>query len=355
MTSGIRSIFAYSPVPVLQSTKPTVKFAPDPLPDWVMGSFEQLATSSPLKDPNCRVQMGFGFDFYFLPKQVVQSVFSRVRALGAKVITSHFVRQLSGGDSESLVAKLKSYGLLGRDMVLSHAGGATREDVNLLAEAGCFISTTPSTEQAMAVGPPVAFRDDLPGMDKLCSLGIDCHCATSSSLVGEMRLALQGARGLNSTTQLRSGRFPTRIFHTTTEAFNLGTIQGARALGMERDIGSIAVGKKADLIVMNSLSPAMSGAAHQDPVMAIVLHSGVGDIDTVVVDGKVRKRHGQLLPTKLMEWLREDSLMETERTISWQEVLQKILEMQRRLVSKLPDSNISGIESHLREIYQLDS
>lgn len=83
------------------------------------------------------------------------------------------------------------------------------------------------------------------------------------------------------------------------EAFNLGTIQGARAIGMSSKIGSIAEGKIADLVILDATSPALVCAAQHDPVAAIVLHSSPADVDMVIVDGIVRKREGKLLSVQL--------------------------------------------------------
>ncbi|CZR64667.1 related to cytosine deaminase and related metal-dependent hydrolases [Phialocephala subalpina] len=350
LSSGIRSIFGYTPVARLSATKPNIEFSPEPLPDWVMETFEQLATSHPLNDPESRVQLGFGFDFYHLPKNVVLGVFEKVKSLGTRIITSHFIRNFVR-DSESLPVLLKSYGLLQKGVVLSHAGGATSDDVKLLQDANCFVSATPNTELAMAVGPPVCFHPDLPGIDEVCSLGVDCHSATSGSMVNEMRTALQTARGLDSEAHIRKGQWPRQISYTTADVFKMGTIQGARALCMEQDIGSIEVGKKADLVVFDALSPAMACVAQRDPVMAIVLHSTIRDIDTVLVDGELRKQNGKLLPVTGTEWHDGTGFVDTSHIIHWREVAERILAVHKRLVSKMPEPLLLEIENHVRELF----
>ncbi|KAJ5394684.1 hypothetical protein N7509_006471 [Penicillium cosmopolitanum] len=350
ISSGVRSIFGFTPVYIVASTKPKIEFLPEPLPNWLMETFEQLATSQPLNDPGCRVRLGFGFDFYHLPKDVVLGVFQKVKSLGTKIITSHFIQNFVK-DSESLPALLKSYGLLQKGIVLSHGGGATSEDVKLLNDANCFVSATPNTELAMAVGPPVCFRKDLPGIDRVCSLGVDCHSATSGSMVNEMRMALQTARGIESETHIQSGIWPRDVTHKTSHAFNLGTINGARALAMEHDIGSIEVGKKADLVIFDALSPAMIGVAQRDPVMAIVLHSTIRDVKTVIVDGEVRKENGELCPVKGTEWNEKSGFLETNQDIHWHEVADRILAIQKRLVSKIPGPLLLQIEDHVREVF----
>lgn len=346
--SGVRSIYAYTPTGLLKSTVPEVVFAEELIPSWVMETMENLSKLQPLSDPNSRVKLGFGFDFWFLPKEAINGLISQARSFGAELVTSHAVK-FNGERSESTIKKVKDYGLLDHRIVFSHAGGATTEDVELLKEANAFVSVTPNTEQSMAVGPCVCFRDDLPGSDSVCSLGVDCHCVTSSSIVNEMRMALQSARAMDSINHRNNCVIPEKVFHTTEEAFNLGTIQGARALNMESDIGSIAVGKKADLVVFDMLSPAMLGAAQVDPVMAIVMHSNIGDIEAVLVDGEYRKKGRKLLDVKTVAWQEEGKLHETEETLRWADVGKKVLESQERLVQLLPNLGLVQLEKELRQ------
>ncbi|OAQ60768.2 amidohydrolase family protein [Pochonia chlamydosporia 170] len=299
-----------------------------------------------------RVQLGFGWDFYFLPESITKAVFATVRSLGAKVITSHFIRHILDLDGRSLVSKLHSGGLLQSDILFSHAGGATLDDVNLLRQANCFISVTPNTEEAMQVGPAVPFRQNLSGVNEICSLGVDCHSATSSSLVNEMRQVLQMARGRDSEHHIQRGVQPADISRKTAEVFNMGTIQGARALRMEADIGSIKVGKKADIVLFDALSPSMYCAAQQDPVLAIVLHSSIRDVDTVIVDGCIRKRGGELLPVSFVDYETRD-FGQTDRRVEWTEVAHHVMEMQKRFVAKTADYNLLELERTIRKNWGL--
>jgi cytosine/adenosine deaminase-related metal-dependent hydrolase len=73
----------------------------------------------------------------------------------------------------------------------------------------------------------------------------------------------------------------------------MATINGAKALGLEHEIGSLEVGKKADLIVIDleklHTTPSMN------PVSTLVYAATGGEVDTVVIDGKVVVEQGQLL------------------------------------------------------------
>jgi cytosine/adenosine deaminase-related metal-dependent hydrolase len=71
----------------------------------------------------------------------------------------------------------------------------------------------------------------------------------------------------------------------------MATIGGARALGLESEIGSIEVGKRGDLIVVNSKSPHMSPA--DNPYSAIVYSSMASDVLCVVVNGEVIYQNGR--------------------------------------------------------------
>ena len=350
ISSGVRSIFAYTPTMLLESTMPSPVFVQNPMPDWVMDTMKTLSRTAPLNDAASRVKLGFGFDFWYLPKQMTIDIINAARSYGAEIVTSHAVK-FGDRNADSVIKKVHDYDLLDERFVFSHGGGSTMEDVKMLTAANAFVSTTPNTEQAMAVGPSICFRDDLPGSDAICSLGIDCHSATSGSIVNEMRTALQSARGIDSTLKIKQGiTLPEKVHHTTNEAYNLGTIQGARALNMENDIGSISVGKKADLVIFDALSPAMVAAAQVDPVTAIVLHSNVGDIESVLVDGEFRKKNYKLLDAKAVSYQDSGAIQETGDTISWSEVAKKVVESQTRLLPLMPGLGLDGLDKSFRQM-----
>jgi cytosine/adenosine deaminase-related metal-dependent hydrolase len=155
----------------------------------------------------------------------------------------------------------------------------------------------------MGLGEPVCFQGDI---TTISSLGVDCHSATSASIVDQARLALQFARGRHNQHSLDT-KSTLSMKNKTIDAFNLATIKGARAAGLGDKIGSITVGKLADLVFWDKNSPGMLAAAEEDPVSAIIHHSSVRDVKSVMIDGMYRKRDGKLLPVVLpgmgtMEW-----------------------------------------------------
>ncbi|OCL01990.1 Metallo-dependent hydrolase [Glonium stellatum] len=347
VSSGIRSIFCYCPTSRVASWKP-FSMSRQPLEPWVLTTLEELAGQAPFGDG--RVTLGLAFDLYFLGKDVVASVFSKAKSLGIRTITSHYVRnaQFSLASTAEL---LHGFGLLDESILLSHATGATAEDARLLKEANAHVSTTPSTELQMALGQPVCFRDDLPGMQEQSSLGVDCHSNNAGSVVGEMRLALQAARGTWNDKFNEKGKAPKVVNKTVEEVFNLGTIQGARAVGMEDQIGSIAIGKTADLVIFDGTTPAMVCAAQHEPVAAVVLHSSPADIETVIVDGNIRKAAGRLGKVEVDEIARKEV---GKATLDWKDVARELLKSREALQRKIQDLDFVEAKKRMIRGYYID-
>ena len=351
LASGVRSVFAYTPTNGLTTAGMDAELSHNLMPDWIMPTFEKLAKSKPLTDPNSRVRMGLGIDYWFLPKEVLHTVFDKVKSLGTTVFTSHYIRP-HGPHSQSLIGMAKEKGLLQKGMVWSHAGGATQDDVKDLTEADAYVSVTPSTEASMVVGPTVLFKEEHPELDRVCCLGIDTSGITGGSLVNEMRMALSLARAADSEKVHQRGSLPDEAYKSSEDVFNLATIQGAKALLMENEIGSIRVGKKADLVVFDMRTPSMIGVAQKDPVLAIVQHSSIRDIDHVIVDGRIRKKDGQLFDVETVRWSEEDrKFNETGRSMSWEDLKGKFMEINERFLGGLKNFDLPAIGKGMRKQY----
>jgi cytosine/adenosine deaminase-related metal-dependent hydrolase len=124
------------------------------------------------------------------------------------------------------------------------------------------------------------------------SLGVDTHITFSTDILTQARIWLQQARYGAYTDVLRQDKLPGRNPMSVEQAFLLATRNGALALRRD-DLGIIAVGAKADLLVWDGTSPALFGWV--DPVAAVLLHASVGDIEAVMVDGKWAKRGGKMV------------------------------------------------------------
>ncbi|KAM0392040.1 hypothetical protein ACHAQC_006853 [Fusarium culmorum] len=323
ISSGIRSIYCYTPTGRVKTWKP-FEFEDTLIPDWVLEQLTELCQRGPFSDG--RVTMGFGFDFYFLPKEVLVGIFGKVRELGIKTITSHYVANLLEG---SLVDILEGYGLLEKDILLSHATPLNDSDAEKLKNVGAAVSSTPEIELQMSHGWPVCFQENC---TSISSLGIDCHSNNSASIVTQMRIAIQVERSRRNNKIIDTGKFPRRNQVYVQDAFQLATIRGARAIHMEDQIGSLEEGKIADLLIWDTLSPSMICAVEEDPIGAIIDHSSPSDIETVIVDGQFRKRDGRLGSIKLDLGLAPE-LKKDKVEVEWRDVAMELLKSRERIIA----------------------
>lgn len=236
------------------------------------------------------------------PEAILPEVLHReirlCRDIGAHAISMHVAMGNYDGGNR-VVEKLGAAGLLGPDMLFVHGASLTSGELDAIAAAGAGLSSTPETELQMGMGYPVAFSAR--GRGVRTSLGIDIVSNYAGDMFAQMRLALQSARALDNQKLAENRQAPRRIRLKVRDALRLATLGGAEALHLENRIGSIEKGKAADIVMVRTdrihLSPA------PDAIASIVLGASVADVDTVIIDGIVRKRAGKLVGFDLQSLL----------------------------------------------------
>ncbi|KAI8649696.1 Amidohydro-rel domain-containing protein [Fusarium keratoplasticum] len=123
------------------------------------------------------------------------------------------------------------------------------------------------------------------------ALSVGGHYTFSGDIVTQARLWMQGIRRQLYTKMIRDFKFPANNPMSTNQAFLLGTRAGGLAL-RRSDLGVINVGAKADIVVYDGSAPGLLG--WQDAITAIILHSNIGHIKHVLVDGEWKKKDGEL-------------------------------------------------------------
>jgi cytosine/adenosine deaminase-related metal-dependent hydrolase len=238
------------------------------------------------------------------------------------------------------------------NVILSHANHIAQNDVKLVKENGAYLSSTPSVELQMGMGTPVCFDTDR-DVQSCSALGVDCHNVVLASIVSEMRCALVNSRAVYNGKFLAAGKMPAKLNHTVQDVYALGTIHGARAVGMEKDIGSLEVGKKADIIVFDAVSPSMICGAQRDPVTAIVMHSTPGDIVMTFVDGILRKTDGKVIPVQLTS---EDGKFAgaDATTLNWSDVSKNLLQTQTTLEGKINGLDLEAVKNDACAAFGMD-
>ncbi|OJD19466.1 hypothetical protein AJ78_00534 [Emergomyces pasteurianus Ep9510] len=94
VSSGIRSVFAFTPTVRVKSWDPPLTVDQEIFPAWVFETFDKLAQASPFGDG--RIQLGFALDLFFLPKEMIIDMFDRVTKAGVKTITAHYLHGIYG-------------------------------------------------------------------------------------------------------------------------------------------------------------------------------------------------------------------------------------------------------------------
>lgn len=188
------------------------------------------------------------------------------------------------------VERLADLELLGADLNYVHANRLSREEFALIGESGGSVSITPEVELQMGMGMP-ALRETLDA-GATPSVGVDIVSNVSDDLFTQTRMALQVQRGLDNQPVVERGEQLDAVSLSAHRALELATIDGARALGLDDRIGSLTPGKRADIALIDA--DAINTAPVHDPVETVVFQAGIGNVDTVLVDGTVVKRNGLL-------------------------------------------------------------
>lgn len=234
------------------------------------------------------------------------------RAMGAAIITGHI--SFGRWDPGNCVTRqLGEKRMLGPDLVLSHCNTLRDDELEYVRQYGVGTSSTPDTEFQMGMCHPIAFKAKDVGAT--ASLGVDVCCSAPADIFAQMRLLLQAQRHLEH--ESRPGA-PMKIARLCSEILEIATMGGAKAVGLEKVIGSVTPGKRADLLLTRCDSPKLVPA--QDPVGALVLYANGTDVDTVFINGEMVKSGGKLTKVdwpKLREELRAsvDSVMARSKKV----------------------------------------
>jgi 5-methylthioadenosine/S-adenosylhomocysteine deaminase len=188
------------------------------------------------------------------------------------------VKRETGHDE---IAYLDSVGISGPRAALAHCVWVDKHGIARLARQQTSVVHCPSSN--LKLGSGVAPIPEMLAAGCRVSIGADgAPCNNRLDAFAEMRLA-----ALIQKPRLGPDALP------AVQALELATLGGARALGLESEIGSIEVGKRADLIVLDLAGPHAQPEA-ADLVSRIVYSARAADVRHVIVDGKVVVRDGSL-------------------------------------------------------------
>jgi 5-methylthioadenosine/S-adenosylhomocysteine deaminase len=264
-------------------------YAPSPV--WVLDGRvdHMLTTRFASQDQLVTMQLAIDYDAGFDGVDRVLQ-FARDRRLP---ISSHIGAFGTAGDE--LLNFLGDHGALSPSYTLVHANTLSDDSYRRIAETGAQLSISAESELNAGTGYPPTARARQHGIS--ISLSQDTMVWWSGDMFQAMRATLNADRGL---AHLRAHEAGQSLPHNDLRAEHVveyATIGGARVLGLDHLIGSITPGKRADLVLLGTRSPAMTPT--NNPAGTLVFHAGRADVDTVLVNGRVLKRRGVLVGVDL--------------------------------------------------------
>ncbi len=225
------------------------------------------------------------------PYTVSDATFERIAVYAAELdlpIHTHLhetqdeIRDSLAAHGVRPLQRLKNLGLLGPNLIAVHAVHLTPEEIALLAEHGCHVAHCPTSNLKLASG-----LAPIPALSQAgVNIGLGTDSAASNNrldMLSELRLAaLLGKHGARD-----AAAFPAH------QALEMATLNAARALGLDTKIGSLEIGKRADITAVNlgalELSPCY------DPLSHLAYAAGRENVSHVWVDGALLVEDGALL------------------------------------------------------------
>ncbi|HUF28056.1 MAG TPA: amidohydrolase family protein [Gemmatimonadaceae bacterium] len=202
----------------------------------------------------------------------------------------------------SPVAMLHAAGALAPGPLLIHCVRVDAGDIALIAAAGCTVAHCPAANAKLGHG--IAPLSELLGAGITVGLGSD-------SVAGNNRMDLLEEARLAALLQRARSGDPLRI--SAAEALELATIGGARALGLESEIGSLEPGKAADLAAFSL--EAVPATPTTDPITALIFSLSARDAVLTMVAGEPRMIEGRVLAEPA--GLRDRVQRAAERLAGW--------------------------------------
>jgi 5-methylthioadenosine/S-adenosylhomocysteine deaminase len=223
----------------------------------------------------------------YAPYDDVKASWEMARSVGAR-ITAH--AGIVGFGTPGQIERFGRDGLLGPDVTLVHCGALSDTEWRILADTGTTVSISAQIEMLMGHGS-APFQQAL-DVGIVPSLSVDVETSVPGDFFTHMRASLAAQRGAMF-QRMHRGEIDAVQLIGVRDVLGMATMAGARANGLEEKVGSLSVGKRADIVLLRADS--VNVLPVNDLVGAVVSGMDVSNVDTVLIDGRIKKRHGHLV------------------------------------------------------------
>jgi cytosine/adenosine deaminase-related metal-dependent hydrolase len=251
----------------------------------------------------------------FCVPEIVQQDWGLAKELGLS-ITVHVAMDRFGYTKMQLRG-LKEMDLLYPGTTYIHSSHLLDDEWEMVRDSGGNVSLAPQIELQMGHGWAPALTAEQHGIP--VGLSSDVATTAPSDQFTQMHCIFASERGRRNAIGWDTDTDPTDLI-TVRQVLRWATLDGAKVAGLEDRVGSITPGKKADLVVIETKAPNVAPVI--DPVAAVVLAADISNVDTVIVDGEVRKRGGKLVaelsgPRGLVEASRDYLVSQVDPQPGW--------------------------------------
>ena len=210
---------------------------------------------------------------------------------GSAVLNFH--QSYSPGDTardqqrlgEHPIARLRELGIVDAMTTMAHVNHVTDVEFSAIVESGAAVAWAPAASMMWGHGSTLDGRHaELHRAGATVALGSDSpNWSNSLDLLRQANLAVLTAREAHRD----------RTYLVAEDGLHMATRAGAEALGLAHRIGSLEIGKRADLVIHSLRRPELMPVT--DPVRNLIYSAGSSTVDTVIVDGRVVLRHGEFV------------------------------------------------------------
>lgn len=200
------------------------------------------------------------------------------------------------GDLATLGPAFSKPGVLGTHNIFNHCTRVPQETWKLLADAGVNITVNPRSDALFGFDDETFAYQRAVDHGLTPALGIDLDTAFGSDMFGEMHALFGQQRSAMRYRRFR-GEVDAPAPISVEEVLKAATVNGARAAGLQDQIGTLTPGKQADIIMVRTNGIAVFPVTNA--IGTIVQAVERADVDTVMVAGKLRKRAGKLVDVDL--------------------------------------------------------
>lgn len=192
------------------------------------------------------------------------------------------------------VELLESIGFLGPDVLAAHCIHLSKKEMRLMAKHDVKVAYNPVANMKVALG--------IPRMKDLMEVGVTVGIGTDGPASNN---TLDMLESMKFASLLQKVHYMDPTILPAQQTLEMATINGAKALGLEKTVGSLETGKKADIVLIDFRSPHLTP---MHDLYANIVYSACGsDVETVIVDGRI------LMEGRKVKTLDEGEVMQRAR------------------------------------------